>query len=242
MNKTYIAITLGIVCMVLTVAICVQVNTIQKANTTVGQTFTENSLRDEVLKWKEKYDNISEDLDNAEKRLSKIREESSKSDSTSAEKEEQITLNNNLLGLTNLAGQGIEITLMDDPTATRESIGVLDDISNHIIHDADLRAIVNELKNAGAEAISINGQRLVNTTAITCIGNVIKVNDEKISSPFTIKAIGLPESLVTLDRPGSYIEEALRENGIVVNLKKMSNVEIPKYTGVISAKYMKVQK
>ena len=57
----------------------------------------------------------------------------------------------------------------DDPNATRETIGVFDDISNHIVHDADLRAIVNELKNAGAEAISINGQRLVNTTAITCI-------------------------------------------------------------------------
>jgi len=169
MNKNKIAITLGIVCFILTIAICVQINTIKNANSTVAKTFEENNLRDEVLKWKEKYDNISDELDNAEKRLAKIREESTQDDASSSQKEEQITLNNNLLGITNLEGKGVEIIIQDDPTATRETIAPIDDISNHIVHDADLRAIVNELKNAGAEAISINGQRLVNTTAITCI-------------------------------------------------------------------------
>lgn len=241
MNKKQIAITLGAVCLVLTVGICVQVKTVKTTNSTVAQTFAENSLRDEVLKWKEKYDNISEELNNSEKELSKVREKSTKNDSSSLQKEEEITLNNNLLGKTNLVGQGIEMTVKDDPNATRESIGTFDDISDHIIHDADLRYLVNELKNAGAEAISINGQRLVNTTAITCIGNVIKVNDEKIASPFIIKAIGLSESLAGLDRPGSYIE-LLREKGIVVTIRKLNKVEIPKYTGAITSKYMKTQK
>lgn len=67
------------------------------------------------------------------------------------------------------------------------------------------------------------------------------MNDEKITSPFTIKAIGFPESLIGLDRPGSYIEK-LREYGIVVTFKKLNNVEIPKYTGAITSKYMKLQK
>lgn len=169
MNKTKVAITLGIVCAILSIAISVQVKTVKSANSTVAQTFTENSLRDEVLKWKEKYDNISWQLDNSEKTLAKIREDATKNDSSSAEMEKQISLNNGLIGITNLEGQGVEITLRDDPTATKETIGIFDDISNHIIHDGDLRAVVNELKNAGAEAISINGQRLVNTTAITCI-------------------------------------------------------------------------
>ena len=169
MNKTKVAITLGIVCAILSIAISVQVKTVKSANSTVAQTFTENSLRDEVLKWKEKYDNISWQLDNSEKTLAKIREDATKNDSSSAEMEKQISLNNGLIGITNLEGQGVAITLRDDPTATKETIGIFDDISNHIIHDGDLRAVVNELKNAGAEAISINGQRLVNTTAITCI-------------------------------------------------------------------------
>lgn len=174
MSKNKIAITLGIVCCILTVAICVQINTIKVTNMAVGQAFSENELRDEVLKWKEKYENISKELDNAEKRLAKIREESTQDDSEATGKEEQIRLNNNILGITNLEGKGIEMTLTDDPTATRETIGKLEDISDHIVHDADLRALVNELKNAGAEAISINGQRLVNTTAITCIRKCYK--------------------------------------------------------------------
>lgn len=165
MERNKVAITLGIVCIILTIAICVQVNTIQNANTTVPQTFAEDNLRDEVLKWKEKYDDMAEELDKAEKNLTKIREVSTQDDETSSEKEEQITLNNNLLGMTNLVGKGIEMTITDDPNATRENL----DVFLHIVHDADLRAIVNELKNTGAEAISINGQRIVNTTAITCI-------------------------------------------------------------------------
>ena len=167
MNKKQIAITLGITCLFLTMAICIQINTVKKANTTVAQTFTENSLRDEVLRWKEKNDNISEQIDLADKRLAKVREQATQNDTASSDVEKQINLNNYLLGLTNLEGTGVEITVKDDPQAT--NIGIFEDISDHIVHDADLRALVNDLKNAGAEAISINGQRLVNTTAITCI-------------------------------------------------------------------------
>ena len=153
----------------------------------------------------------------------------------------EIKLNNNLLGLTDLEGEGVEITLQDDPNATVDSISVLDQISNHLVHDSDIRMIVNELKNAGAEAISINGQRVVSTTSIICIGNVIKVNDARVSSPFVIKAIGFPERLMTaLDRPGGFLEE-LNSYGIVTSMKKSSKVEIPKYSGVISAKYMRTQ-
>ena len=167
MDKKKMALTLGIVCTILAIAISVQIRTIKNTNSTVSKTFSENSLRDEVLKWKEKYDWIQAQLDETEKTLAKIREDATKDDSISSEIEKQIKLNNNLLGITNLEGQGVELTVRDDPQAS--NIGIFDDISEHIVHDADLRAIVNDLKNAGAEAISINGQRLVNSTAITCI-------------------------------------------------------------------------
>lgn len=239
MEKRKISIVLCIVCLMLTMAIVVQINTMKGTGSTVSASFTEDNLRDEVLKWKEKYDNESVNLDNAEKKLAEIREQSTKNDSTASSKEQQITLNDNLLGLTDVEGKGIELTVKDDPNVTRENIGIFDDISSHIVHDGDLRRIVNELKNAGAEAISINGQRIVTTTAITCIGNVIKINDEKVSSPFIIKAIGFPESMETaLNRAGGYLDY-LNDDGIVTSIKKLDNVKITKYTGVISAKYMK---
>lgn len=240
MNRKGIAITLGSVCVLLTAAIVVQVNTISKANLTVSKTFEENSLRDDVLKWKEKYEQLSNELKTTEKQLDNVRKEASNKNSYYEELERNIKLNNNLIGLTNLKGKGIIITLEDDPTATRETIGIYDDISNHLVHYIDIINVINELKNAGAEAISVNGQRVVSSTAINCIGNVIKINDEKINSPFTIKAIGLPESLIALDRPGGYLENL--KGYVVVTCKKTDEVEIEKYNGLISAKYMKLQK
>ena len=239
MSKNKIAIVLGTVCLMLCIAIAVQVKTIKGIGSTVSSNFAEDSLRDEVLEWKEKYDNATMELDETEKKLASIRESSTQNDATALAKEQQITLNNNLLGLTTLEGKGIEFTVQDDPTVTSETIGIFDDISSHIVHDGDLRRIVNELKNAGAEAISINGQRIVTTTAITCIGNVIKINDEKVSSPFIIKAIGFPESMESaLNRLGGYLDY-LNDDGIVTSIKKLDNVTIPKYTGVITSKYMK---
>ena len=131
------------------------------------------------------------------------------------------------------------MTVADNPDATSENIGVLDDISKYIVHYNDIIALTNELKNAGAEAISVNGQRIVSQTAITCIGNVIKINDEKVSSPFVIKAIGFPESLKgALTRGGGYLSY-MKLDGIQVSIRQQDNIQIPKYTGVISSKYMK---
>lgn len=239
MKKTTISIILGIVCLMLTVSIVVQVNTIKGTNSTVTKKLAEDELRDEVLKWKEKYDNATLELENAEKELSRVREDSTQNNDDDKNKQEEITLNNNLLGLTNLEGKGIELTVADNPDATSENIGVLDDISKYIVHYNDIIALTNELKNAGAEAISVNGQRIVSQTAITCIGNVIKINDEKVSSPFVIKAIGFPESLKgALTRGGGYLSY-MKLDGIQVSIRQQDNIQIPKYTGVISSKYMK---
>lgn len=108
---------------------------------------------------------------------------------------------------------------------------------NYIVHDGDLLEVVNSLRNAGAEAISINNQRIVNSTAITCAGNIIKVNGEKIGSPFKIKAIGLTEKLNgALTMPGGYLER-LETDGVQVKVEESSNIEIPKYNGVFKFEY-----
>ena len=239
MNRKQIAMALGIVCLILTMAIVIQIKTINGTNSTVSSEYSKNNLRDEVLKWKEKYDREIEILGDAEKQLTAIRAETSKNDTTTSSKEEEIRINNIVLGLTDVEGKGIETTVKDDPNASTQNIGAYDDLSYHIVHDGDLRTIVNELKNAGAEAISINGQRIVSVSTITCVGNVIKVNEEKVSSPFVIKAIGFPERMESaLNRPGGFLDW-LSEYGISIQTKKLDNVKINKYTGVISSKYMR---
>ena len=101
--------------------------------------------------------------------------------------------------------------------------------------------IVNALKNAGAEAISINGERITNTTAITCIGNVVKINGEKIGSPFEIKAIGLTAKLYgSLTMPYGYID-ILKRDGVQVNIEQVEKdtIVIPKFNGVYKFEYAK---
>lgn len=142
-----------------------------------------------------------------------------------------------LIGLTDVSGEGVTVTMKDNNSVTADAISVTDDISLYLVHDSDIRAIVNELENAGAEAISINDQRVVITTSITCEGNVISVNGQKISSPFTIKAIGNSLSLYSaLIRPGGYVE-TLNSTGIPTTVKKSENIKIGKYSGVINFKY-----
>ena len=140
-----------------------------------------------------------------------------------------------MIGLSEVTGPGVIITLSD---STRDAKSVLN-ASELIVHDGDVLSVINELKNAGAEAISINDQRLVPTSSIVCGGNIIEINGEKVGAPFEIKAIGLPEQLAALSRPGGYLE-ILKNATVGVELKKSNNITIPKYTGVITYEYAKV--
>ena len=235
MNKKQIAITLGIMCLILTMTIVIQVRTTKNANQVVSQTFTSNDLRDQVLKWKEKYDREYAELQTAEKRLEQIRQTASENTEGSAEKEEELKKNNILLGLTDVSGEGVIVTIKDNPNVTVDTIGLYDDISKYLTHNGDLLSIVNELKNAGAEAISINDQRIVSTTSITCEGNVINVNGEKISSPFVIKAIGNSLYMYSaLTRAGGTIE--ILNSYLPTSVKTSNDITIKKYNGVLNAK------
>ena len=240
MNKKKIGIVLGIVCLILTAAIIVQVKTIKNFGIETNATFSEDSLRNEVLKWKEKSDNASEELGKVEKELEKQREKATENDETSKNNEKEIKVANTVLGLTDVNGEGVEITLKDNQDITTET--ATNDISYYVVHDIDILSVVNELKNAGAEAISINGERIINTTSITCAGNVAQINGEKVGAPFIIRAIGESETLYeALNRPGGYIK-LLNDSGIVSNIKKSNNITIQKYNGAINFKYLKDSK
>ena len=242
MNKKQIAITLGIMCFILTVAICIQLKTIENTTTTISQSLKENGLRDEVLRWKERYDNVYEELNQSLKELEEVRKQATQNDTKSSAKQEEIKNNNMLLGLSEVKGEGLQIVIADNNTGTLKNESEALDLSSQVVHYDDLLVIVNSLKMAGAEAISINGQRIIQTTAITCEGNVIKINGQKVSSPFTIKAIGSQGLLYgSLTMIGGYLY-ILDEAGVIVETTQMDNLTVEKYSGVINYKYVKNEK
>ena len=233
-NKKKIALVLGIMCFALTTGICIQIKTVKNASITISQNYEENNLRAEVLKYKEKYDNLLKETEKVDEQLQQEIEKVTENNSELEETEKQINDGNKMIGLTEVTGPGIIITIADsdlDPSKVLDS-------SNLLVHDSDILKIVNELKNAGAEAISINNQRVILTTPIICGGNIININGERIGSPFEIKAIGSPEALANLSRPYGILSN-LKDRGINVSeIKKSNNITIPKYSGVLNFKYL----
>ena len=232
-NKKMVYLVLGIMCFALSVGISVQVKTVKNSSTVVSQNYEENNLRAEILKYKEKYDSVIRDMEKVDSLLQKRIEEATKNNSELEQAKNEIENGNKIIGLAEVTGTGVVITLAD---SDMDSSTVLNS-SELLIHDIDILKVVNELKNAGAEAISINGQRVILTTPIVCGGNIITINGERIGSPFEIKAIGSPETLANLSRPGGYLSN-LEDRKIKVSLKKSNEVSIPKYSGVLNFKYL----
>ena len=186
-NKMQIAIALGLMCVLLVTAIMMQLNTIEEAKKIVGTSYAEQGLKDEVLRWKESYER-------------EYREESTKENTRLTELREQVAKASKLLGTTELTGEGLIVTLRDNDTSSSKELGIDKNIA--LIHDEDIRLMLNELKNAGAEAISINGQRIMSTTSIVCSGAIITVNGVKMNAPFEIKVIGDYYTLNSISRRG----------------------------------------
>ena len=103
-------------------------------------------------------------------------------------------------------------------------------------------SLVNELRDAGAKAISINNQRVINMTDIFTISNrYIQVNSKKISSPYEIKVIGDKTYLKSaLTIKNGYVD--LKEkDGYEILIQEKSNIKISKYSKNVSLKYIQLE-
>ena len=133
-------------------------------------------------------------------------------------------------GTKDLVGEGVTVTL-DDGILTDGSLR-----TDALVHDSDVLTVVNELKAAGAEAISVNGQRIISTSAIRCVGPVIQVNYQKVAAPFVIKAIGNAQYLESAMNIKNGVADTLKDLGVVVNVTREKSLLIEKFSGSISLK------
>ena len=222
--------------MVLVMAICVQIKTIEKATKSVGSTLKDNTnLRDELLNKQGKYESLYKKLEDKEKELERVRLKAAAKNETDIANETEIKNNQKILGLTEISGPGYIISLDE-----KKDIKIDDvlNINGYIVHEEDLLYIVNELFNAGADAVSINNQRIVSTTSILCDGNIIRINGKMVGTPITIKAIGYPERIDgALNRPGGYLQ-LMANDGVEVYVEKSDKINIPKYEGVYNYEYL----
>ncbi len=143
------------------------------------------------------------------------------------------------LHYTDVAGEGI-ILIVDD--GTRE-LGENENLNFLLVHDTDLSAIVEELQLAGAEAISINGERIVfYDTIIRCSGMTTNINGEHIARPFIVKAIGNRKDLEAVITHPAKSTSRMIEFDIFVELNTSISVNINKFEGVLIKQYMNLYK
>ncbi len=179
-----------------------------------------------------------------EERLALIRQETETLINQSTSEESQLTdLQNELAlqqvrtGITALEGPGIIVKLDDNNSGLASAPN--DDPNRYVIHYENLLYIVNDLRNAGAEGISINGQRIVVSSEIRCVGNVIMVNTTRLAPPFEISAIGSPEKLEdAITSSSTYQQLSLTgfPASYTVTDVHSRDIVLPAYTGSFSTK------
>ncbi|MEW9122309.1 MAG: DUF881 domain-containing protein [Thermotaleaceae bacterium] len=140
-------------------------------------------------------------------------------------------------GFVNVEGPGIVLTVDD---GTRELYSG-ENPNNILVHDGDILNLINDLKIAGAEALSINGQRIISTSEINCAGHTIRINNQVFAQPFIIKAIGEQKTLeAAINAPGQYGQYLKEFIGLYVDVKPVVNVKIPRYQEDINYRYLQV--
>ena len=234
-GKITVTITIAIACFALATVMCMQFKVVKETDITSIETMREEELRTELANWKKMYKEAQEQYNEKTTKLAEYKEKEQSTEESSKLVEKELEQTNMYLGKTDVEGQGITIKIQNVDNSNLSEDEKVDPISAE-----NLLVIVDYLKLAGAEAISINENRIINTSEIVDIGSnsIIFVNQQRILAPYTIKAIGDPTKLEsTLLGNGGYVEE-LRNYGFKVDITK-EKVSIPKYNDDINYIYIK---
>lgn len=235
-EKIVMSITIGISCFALMLVMFMQFKMVKQTDITAIETMRESELKLELASWREKYNQLNERYAEVATKIEEYKNERVSDAKTAELLETELQQLNKALGKTDVVGEGVVIQLVDKKG---EPLG--DEAYVEAILAEDLSIIINQLFAAGAEAISINGHRIITTTAIVDIGytEFIQVNGKRIpDNTYVINAIGNPDYLKSaVLGKGGHVDE-LKELGHETSVKDNKNILIEKYNGEISTKYI----
>lgn len=225
-EKIVMSVSIGISAFILIAVMFMQFKVVRQTDITSIETLTETELRSELIAWREKYEELQLKYEDIVTKIKEYKEEYKSDEETEVLLEKELKSLQMTLGQTDVEGQGIIITISEEK------------LENEKINYEDLLYIVNALKGAGAEAISINNQRIINRTDIVNTYDYVRVNGKRILAPYTIKAIGNQTYLESaLLGVGGYVDE-LKKWGFDIEIERSEKVEIEAYTNELSLKYI----
>ena len=234
-EKLVMSITIGIACFALMLVMFMQFKVVEQTDITAIETMRESELKLELSSWNAKYNELNEKYADIVSKIEEYQSEMESDEKTAILLQTELEQLNEALGKTDVVGQGLVIQLIDN-----EGAMLSEDVPVARIDEQDLLIIINELFGAGAEAISINGHRIISMSSIfTISADIIKVNEKKISSPYVINAIGNPDYLKSaVSGKGGHVDE-LEELGHTTSVDISDEIKIEKYDKDINIKYIK---
>ena len=220
---TTVTVVVFIVCIVLVSVMLMQFRTVEQTDITEIETMRESELRALLSDWKTRYEDVAKQLEDTNKRIEEYNKTIEDNEAAADLIDDELTESNILVGKTDVYGEGVEVTLSD---------GDYSDVNaSHLID------LVNELRYAGAEAISINGIRILAMTDIVEMDSYILISLQRVQGPYVVKAIGDKDYMSTiLQLKGSGFVDIASD--INVSLAIKNRVEIPKYNGELEIEYM----
>lgn len=229
------SLALLIISFILGFALTLQIKSVYKIKTEALGTDTARNeqLQQALADQKNKNADLNQQVSDLKQSLDAYKEAAGKSGSANSALGTQLSQAELLAGLSDVKGKGVVVTMDDSTIAAKEGV----DQSAYVIHDTDVLQVLNELRDAGAEALSINDERILATSEVRCAGNVLSVNNTRYSTPFVIKAIGDPDKLKSAILMRNGIADELSQWGITVNVQQNDSVLIKAYSGTPKMQY-----
>lgn len=227
LDKLAVAIVMFIVCITLVSVMLMQFKTVEETDITEIENMRETELRTAISEWKTKYEEVETKLQDTNKKINEYSDKIKNNEKVSELISDELDESNMAVGKTDVYGEGVIVTLNDDEKD---------------IVAWDLIDLVNELKYAGAEAISINDIRIINTTDIFDLRSYtyLTVGQQRLQPPYVVKAIGNPDYLSSiLNLKDSGFVDRYKNSGKFVKMETSKKVQIKKYNGEMTYKYMK---
>ncbi len=226
-GKITLIIIIGIACLALTTIMFMQFKIVNQGDINELEVMREEELRTELANWKANYEEAEMQYKQKMQTLEEYNQKEISDTETAELVKKELAQVNLLLGKTDVVGSGITITLKESQSAEAP------------ITSDNLNMIVNSLKEAGAEAISINEERIINMSDIVLVSNsIIRVNQQRILVPYIIKAIGNQAYLESALLGNGGEADKLMKLGHDVNIEKDNRVKILKYNKDLTAKYI----
>lgn len=228
-----LALTLVGICL----GLLLQMQVHAPANSPVNSPYEQTQVRTAIKQLEREQLDLKEAIGRLREQLEHYQQLAASETETLRELRDELAAQRMRAGLIALQGPGVVVSLDDS-----DAVALLPDadLNPYMVHEYDLRDVVNLLWLAGAEAVAVNNERIVASTSIYCVGSTIMVNDTRLSPPYLVRAIGDSAALYAVVMDPAYLVDLRRrvqQHGLKLTIDWHNEVILPAYKGGFTFEY-----